>query len=450
MKDAVEQSITLCVPDLHDKQQSYHLVIDGSKHGMGAHLSQIINNKRRIIGYFSKAVPQHKRDWGQTKLELLSLFHAIEFWKPYLKGTHFLVKTDSNSQTRLDNLFTKGNPTLRRKIQALASYNFRIVHVSGASNSIADFLSRFPFKKKFKDTASQCNIGVTPEETIIAAVHKDNPQLTKKKHEEILKNVSILCDKMNSVKNSHYTTNIVYDNDLNKGSTEEEPSLSYSEAQNSADTEPVNHSTLTVHTTDNATPNDRIFPPGFFAQSRHRDCKVKIVKMEQTNDDTDDCLCDSTDNSTVSNMSKKVSQILEQEQDDSSNSTSPSPTISNLASSLMSIKKSQDNDPILKTVKQWLLAGDKPTSIQAHRAPKELVSYWKQYSLLVLKNDVIMRKWITINKGVEEAEKHLLCVPEEMQESILSMCHSSLATNHPGIKLTLDICRRYYYFPGMS
>jgi hypothetical protein len=61
LKDAVKTSITLAVPDLHDREQSYHLVIDGSKLGMGAHLSQKINGKRRIIGYFSKAVPPVKR-----------------------------------------------------------------------------------------------------------------------------------------------------------------------------------------------------------------------------------------------------------------------------------------------------------------------------------------------------------------------------------------------------
>ena len=66
--------------------------MDGSKHGMGAHLTQRIKGKRRVIGFFSKSVPFHKRDWGQTKLELLTLFHAVEFWEPYLKGTHFTVK----------------------------------------------------------------------------------------------------------------------------------------------------------------------------------------------------------------------------------------------------------------------------------------------------------------------------------------------------------------------
>ena len=61
LKEAVKTNVTLAVPDLHDRLKSYMLVIDGSKFGMGAHLSQIINGSRRVIGYFSKAIPEHKR-----------------------------------------------------------------------------------------------------------------------------------------------------------------------------------------------------------------------------------------------------------------------------------------------------------------------------------------------------------------------------------------------------
>ena len=62
LKDAVTNSITLCIPDLHDKEQSYELVVDGNKFGMAAHLSQRINGERWVIGYFSKSIPPHKLD----------------------------------------------------------------------------------------------------------------------------------------------------------------------------------------------------------------------------------------------------------------------------------------------------------------------------------------------------------------------------------------------------
>lgn len=43
----------------------------------GATLSQMINGERRIIGYYSKATPNHKRKKGQTKLEFLGMYNAI-------------------------------------------------------------------------------------------------------------------------------------------------------------------------------------------------------------------------------------------------------------------------------------------------------------------------------------------------------------------------------------
>jgi hypothetical protein len=69
LKRVVAKRITLAVPDLMDQEKSYELVVDGSKFGMGAYLSQKINGERKIIGYFSKSIPEQKREWGQTKIE---------------------------------------------------------------------------------------------------------------------------------------------------------------------------------------------------------------------------------------------------------------------------------------------------------------------------------------------------------------------------------------------
>ena len=157
LKEAVIKSGSLAIPDLYDTEQSYELTMDGSKHGMGAHLTQRIEGKRRVIGFFSKSVPFHKRDSGQTKLELLTLFHAVKFWEPYLKGTHFTVKTDCLSLCNIQTIFTKKDAYLRRKIQSLAVYSFTIEHISGVKKNIADFWSRYPHKKTFKDASTQCS-----------------------------------------------------------------------------------------------------------------------------------------------------------------------------------------------------------------------------------------------------------------------------------------------------
>ena len=79
--------------------------------------------------------------------------------------------------------------------------------------------------------------------------------------------------------------------------------------------------------------------------------------------------------------------------------------------------------------------------------PRDLTSYWGQFSSLSLENDVLKRKLATKDG---EISRILICVPEEKQEEILKMCHSTLLVNHPGIKNTLEICRKHFYWPVMT
>ena len=435
MKEAVKESITLAVPDLYDRDQSYELVIDGSKVGMGAHLSQIINGKRRIIGYFSKAVPPHKRDWSQTKLELLTLFHAIKFWEPYLKGTTFVVKTDCLSLCRLDVIFAKNDATLRRKIQSLAQYSFKIVHISGASNSISDFWSRFPFKKKFRDNETQCDLN--PGKKLVAMVNERDRKL-----KETITRVSSLCTLQNSKKEVALVPS------TEKAPVQDTPEQPEQPEQLEPPGPPI------LNTYSHSEPVERLIPPGFFSQRRYKNCKVRTVQLEDVRAKHECCvICDDNReevNTSVNTVDHHVTTgIVSTEENDTElveNQINFNPTIS----SLSAIQQAQASDSVLSVVKDWLLTGTKPLSIQAYRAPKELVSYWKQFSLLSLKDGMIMRKWISVKNGNKEEDRLLICVPEANQEAVLHMCHTSLVANHPGIKLTLDVCRRYYYWPGMS
>ena len=473
LKEAAKRSVCLAIPDLKDTLSSYQLVVDGSKDGMGAHLSQIIRGQRRIIGYFSKAVPSHKRSWSQTKLELLTIFHAVEFWKVYIKGTSFRIKTDCQALLNMDTIFTTGDAMLRRKIQTLAEYDFTIEHISGASNSVADFFSRYPFKKQLKDKAVQCSISQAEQ----SEVNKVTFTLT---HEQILQKVSELCRKQNNRKalkaqraqgkchpiptlangKEGLSTSAYNSMLITSGSDipSENPSEIPVKIPSSTQSESL---TVTLH--KNAPPdlhideqgtkqppaseNDPLFPVGFFSKKKHRDCRTTIVETPTQIEES--CICsissDATGHHNVVSGDKTFDTSASQEELQSK-LHKITPVISNLDA----IKTAQDSDAILKIVKGWLQSGVKPESIQAFRAPKELVSYWKQFTLLSLEDGVVMRKWIAINNGSTENEKQLICVPEKNQERVLEMCHTSLIANHPGVKLTLDVCRRYYYWPGMA
>ena len=195
-------TVTLAIPDLYDTEQSYEITMDGSKHGMGAHLTQRIKGKRRVIGLFSKSVSFHKRDWGQTKLELLSLFHAVKFWEPYLKGTHFTVKTDCLSLCNIQTIFTKKDAHLRRKIQSLADYSFTIEHISGVKNNIADFWSRYPHKKTFKDASTQCSESNYANRKVLQVSTKKYGTMTEAQLLDAIIRVKCLCNTQNEAKST--------------------------------------------------------------------------------------------------------------------------------------------------------------------------------------------------------------------------------------------------------
>ena len=156
IKQKIAESITLCLPDVEDPLNSFHVTLDASIDGYGATLSQMVCNERRIVAYYSKSVPRHKKEWGQTKLEFQAMFNAIEHWKIYLKGTKFTVITDCASLLNLSSIFAKADPTMIRKIQKLAQYRFSIQHIAGKElHNTADFLSRYLHKRQHADEATQ-------------------------------------------------------------------------------------------------------------------------------------------------------------------------------------------------------------------------------------------------------------------------------------------------------
>ena len=140
LKQRIADSVTLCIPDVDDPDESFHVTIDASNLGYGATLSQIRNGERRVCAYFSKAVPPYKKMWGATKLEFMAMFHAIEHCRIYLAGTRFKAITDYTSLLHLSKIFSNADPSIIRKMHKLARYDFILEHVSGRNNKISDSL----------------------------------------------------------------------------------------------------------------------------------------------------------------------------------------------------------------------------------------------------------------------------------------------------------------------
>ena len=160
IKTALTTSPILAIAEVSDPMQSYQVTIDSSKRGQGATLTQIINDQRRVIGYWSRSVPKHQQKYGATKLEFLCLHGALMHWKLLLHGTKLTVITDCAALLNLDTIFNRENAYMQRRLADLANFDFSIKHASGKSDEIqmADFLSRYAYETSNKEASTQTTI----------------------------------------------------------------------------------------------------------------------------------------------------------------------------------------------------------------------------------------------------------------------------------------------------
>ena len=392
VKQAIATSTLLCFPDVEDPLQSYYVTLDGSIYGYGATLSQILDGERRVVAYFSRSIPKHKREWGQCKIEFEAMYAALQHWRIYLRGTKFKVITDCLSLLSMsDKLFAKTNPAMQRKLQALADFNFIIEHVSGTQNEVSDFLSRFPHKKKFTDQEVQTEqekfvpihgVDIAPIAQDGALTKDDTTMISDEIHGDLIPQP-------------------------------EGPILD--EADNS-----------------------QLVPDGLLPGQEHSVVQfVEIPEKEHT------CLCVDIE---VKSLVQMNTLVPREDHKVYSLSTEEGEHIHELPDRKM-IREAQDIDAILKVVKQWVQLGEKPKSIQANRTPGELLSYWKQFNLLKVEDGILWRKWVYI-KNPEE-NRYLIAVPEKLQEQTMWLFHSNLMSSHPGVALSVERCQRTYYWPGM-
>ena len=127
----------------HQPDAKLSLQVDASDSAVGAVLQQSIDDCWLPLGYFSKALDNAQRKYSAFDRELLAIYLAIKHYKYMLEGREFIIFTDHKPLTTALGSPSEKSPRQSRYLDYISQFTSDIRHVSGASNVVADTLSRF-------------------------------------------------------------------------------------------------------------------------------------------------------------------------------------------------------------------------------------------------------------------------------------------------------------------
>ena len=140
--ETLKQKLTSSEIMAYPKDQGlYILDTDASDTQISGVLSQVQDGKERVISYGSRVLNKAEQNYCITDKELLAIRHFAEYYRQYLLGRHFLVRSDHQALTYLFKL-KEPKGRIARWIEILSSYDFSIEYRRGTKHANADTLSR--------------------------------------------------------------------------------------------------------------------------------------------------------------------------------------------------------------------------------------------------------------------------------------------------------------------
>ncbi|KAK3098425.1 hypothetical protein FSP39_019321 [Pinctada imbricata] len=140
LRNAVCSAPVLTIPTKNDR---FILDTDSSDFAIGAELLQIQNGEEKCISYCSFSLTPEQRKYCTTRKELLAVVRFTRYFRHYLLGRNFDVRTDHSSLQWLMN-FKNPIGQLARWLEELSQYWMSIHHRTGKKHTNADALSRLP------------------------------------------------------------------------------------------------------------------------------------------------------------------------------------------------------------------------------------------------------------------------------------------------------------------
>ena len=138
LKKAISEATLLIYPDW---TKEFLVYTDASTTAIAGVVMQEIDGIVKPISFSSRTLRAHERNYSIFELELLAVVHTLCKNYYVLAGSKIKLYTDNSAVT-----YRKRNemlpPRILRWMLWLENFNLEILHVTGASNVVADFLSR--------------------------------------------------------------------------------------------------------------------------------------------------------------------------------------------------------------------------------------------------------------------------------------------------------------------
>ena len=139
LKSALCSPPVLLVPD---QSKPFVLNTDACKFAIGATLQQDHGNGLQPVAFFSAKMSDAERNYDVREQEFMALFKACLHWRHYLHGTQpFTLLTDHDS-LKYHKTMPNLSGRLARWIEKMAEFDYKLQHIPGKDNVVADALSR--------------------------------------------------------------------------------------------------------------------------------------------------------------------------------------------------------------------------------------------------------------------------------------------------------------------
>ena len=388
---------------------TYILDTDACDVGIGAVLSQQQDGVERVVAYGSHSLNRAESNYCVTDKELLAVRYFMEYFRHYLLGRTFMVRTDHQAIRWLFQLkHSKGR--IARWIEILSAYNFSIEYRPGKRHGNADALSRCP-----NPCDCQCAEYDNLEALRCGPCNKCQKRSLEMKH--------------------------------NENAKEQSQQASSEQTQASRQTGGSVFSRLRCLLSVLLSMIFSMLCPSWsqrrYVRVQHDDSPV-IENFESVNDDSQEPILDD------GRLWPKLNGSSWLKEPSHGNRIAPvkgkpKPSSSHeiLNYSVVELQKEQGKDTILSKLLDCKLRHEKPPKNEVAASSPEFRHYINYWDSIRVKDKVLHKQVMTPDGRI----KWLLLVPKQLRKSVVDSMHNSVFGGHLGTKKTLNkILQSHYWF----